>query len=152
VGELGIGNNAGPEQCPNIGGACSTKPVAVAGGLKFAALSAGGQTTCGVTLSDTTYCWGDNRYGQLGNGTKINASEPVQVVGLDAPSTVASVALSPDAAAIVPGATVQLSATTRDANGSLLLGRSISWSSADPAVATVDVNGLVTGVGSGQRR
>ncbi len=79
-GQLGTGNNTGPEQC-SAGNPCSTRPVAVTGGLRFAGLSAGGQVTCGVTPSGTTYCWGDNRYGQLGNGTTINSSEPVQVAG-----------------------------------------------------------------------
>ena len=150
LGQLGIGNYGGSDQCVSqLGGACSAKPVPVTGGVKFAALSAGGQTSCGVTLSGNTYCWGDNRYGQLGNGTKTNVNEPVEVVGFGAPPSVASVAMSLHAAAIVPGGTVQLAATTRDANGSLLLGRSVSWSSANPTVAIVDPNGLVSGVATG---
>ncbi|MEX2157053.1 MAG: Ig-like domain-containing protein [Gemmatimonadales bacterium] len=149
-GQLGTGDANGPEkeacyqQTP-----CSTRPVPVAGGLRFAALSAGGQTTCGVTQGGTTYCWGDNRYGQLGNGTTINSSEPVQVVGLGAPPPVAFVTVSPESAAIVVDGTTHLSATTRDANGTLLVGRPISWTSGNGAVATVDANGLVMGVGTG---
>ncbi len=34
-------------------------PVAVAGGLQFASLWAGGRRTCGVTTSGTAYCWGE---------------------------------------------------------------------------------------------
>ena len=84
-GELGIGTNTGPERCEAAFGVCSTKPVAVSGGLRFVALSAGGETTCGLTLSGATYCWGRNENGQVGNGTKANANSPVQVVGLAAP-------------------------------------------------------------------
>ncbi len=146
-GQLGTGSNTGPELCASS--PCSTRPVPVAGGLRFAGLSASGQVTCGVTLSGTTYCWGDNRYGQLGNGTTINSSEPVQVVGLGAPAPVASVTITPDSATLVVGGTAHLSATTRDANGLLLLGRPIAWTSGNAAVATVDANGLVTGVGTG---
>src|SRR5207248_2626643 len=35
-------------------------PVAVSGGLTFAAVSAGGYYTCGVTPSGAAYCWGNN--------------------------------------------------------------------------------------------
>ena len=35
--------------------------------LVFASVSAGGYHTCGVTTDGTTYCWGRNEDGQLGN-------------------------------------------------------------------------------------
>ena len=44
---------------------------------------------------------------------------------------------------------MQLTATTYDANGNVLSGRVITWSSGTPAVATVNGNGLVTGVSAG---
>jgi alpha-tubulin suppressor-like RCC1 family protein len=80
-GELGIGTTTGPEQC-TVGGTpvpCSTKPVAVGGGLTFYTVSAGNFFTCGV--SSMAYCWGDNTYGQLGNGSTTNSSTPVAVAG-----------------------------------------------------------------------
>jgi len=47
-----------------------TSPVAVAGGLTFAAVSSGGgATTCGVTTAGAAFCWGINTVGQLGIGT-----------------------------------------------------------------------------------
>ena len=46
----------------------SDAPVAVAGGLQFAYLKAGELSTCGVTPAGVAYCWGDNEYGQLGDG------------------------------------------------------------------------------------
>ncbi len=55
--ELGIGSNTGPEQCPD-GGPCSTRPVPVAGGLTFSALSVGWWRTCGLTAAGEAYCWG----------------------------------------------------------------------------------------------
>jgi alpha-tubulin suppressor-like RCC1 family protein len=42
-------------------------PVAVAGGLKFTALSAGNEFTCGIATTGDTYCWGRNDQGQLGD-------------------------------------------------------------------------------------
>ena len=47
------------------------------------------------------------------------------------------------------GATTQLTATVRDQRGDVMTGVSISWSSANPAVATVNSSGLVTSVGNG---
>ena len=58
---------------------------------------------------------------------------------------VASVAVAPASASMTIGGTVQLSATTRDANGQVLTGRSVTWASANPDLATVSATGLVTG-------
>jgi alpha-tubulin suppressor-like RCC1 family protein len=55
-------------------------PVAVAGGLQFTSLWAGGRRTCGVTTSGTAYCWGEDRYGALGDGTGINRTTPTPVL------------------------------------------------------------------------
>src|SRR3989454_1145258 len=62
---------------------------------------------------------------------------------------VASVDVSPATAAIYPNATVQLSATPKDAAGTPLTGRTVTWTTSDTTVATVDVNGLVTGKAAG---
>ncbi len=45
--------------------------------------------------------------------------------------------------------TVQLAATPFDVHGNSLGGRDIVWSSSDADVATVDINGLVSGVADG---
>src|SRR3989449_3763017 len=58
---------------------------------------------------------------------------------------VASVDVSPATAAIYPNATVQLTATPKDAAGTPLSGRTVTWTTSNATVATVDVNGLVTG-------
>jgi hypothetical protein len=60
---------------------CSTVPVAVAGGLRFATLSTGTSHTCGLTAGGAAYCWGDNSSGQLGDGTQTHRSTPVAVAG-----------------------------------------------------------------------
>jgi alpha-tubulin suppressor-like RCC1 family protein len=57
-------------------------PVAVAGGLRFRQVIAGrGSHTCGVTIGGRAYCWGRNKYGQLGDGTEYRPLAPVAVVG-----------------------------------------------------------------------
>ena len=37
--------------------------------------------TCGLTAGGTVYCWGDNRKGQLGDGTGGARARPVAVAG-----------------------------------------------------------------------
>ena len=62
---------------------------------------------------------------------------------------VATVTVSPAAAAVQPGQTVQLTATTKDANGNTLTGRTVTWASNNNPAATVSSSGLVTGVATG---
>ncbi|HEX9562843.1 MAG TPA: putative Ig domain-containing protein [Gemmatimonadaceae bacterium] len=69
------------------------------------------------------------------------------VVTVRAP--VASVVLSVDTASVAIGATLQLTATLRDAQGATLGARSLAWSSSSPS-ATVSTSGLATGVQVGQ--
>ena len=63
---------------------------------------------------------------------------------------VATVSVVPVAQTIAPGETLQLEATTKDAAGTTLADRDISWSSSNQGVATVSSDGLVTGVADGE--
>src|SRR6185437_8810979 len=63
--------------------------------------------------------------------------------------SVASVTVSPATASVVAGQTVQLTATPKDANGTALTGRVVTWSSSNTAVASVNASGLVTGGAAG---
>lgn len=69
----------------NGGGADRTTPVAVSG-LSGAAVAivagATGSHSCALLADATVQCWGNNRYGQLGNGTTTNSTVPVTVSGL----------------------------------------------------------------------
>src|SRR4029077_16523314 len=62
---------------------------------------------------------------------------------------VASVTVSPATASITVGATTQLTATAKDANGTALSGRVVAWATSNAAVATVSASGLVKGAGAG---
>lgn len=52
---------------------------------------------------------------------------------------VASVAISPDSAAVLAGSSVAMYAETRDAAGTLLSGREVLWKTLDPEIASVSL-------------
>src|SRR5262249_21229075 len=58
-------------------------PAGATTGDSVKQISAGESHTCAVRTDGTAWCWGDNRYGQLGDGTRGDASfnrlHPVQV-------------------------------------------------------------------------
>jgi len=62
---------------------------------------------------------------------------------------VATVTVSPASASVPVGQTLQLTATPKDASGTPLSGRVVTWASGSLAVATVTGNGLVSGVTAG---
>jgi len=79
-GELG-GRPA--ETCLTPGGVepCSRTPIAVGGGRRFIAISAGARHVCALAPDSTAFCWGNNSMGQLGNGTPTDTALPVAVLG-----------------------------------------------------------------------
>jgi alpha-tubulin suppressor-like RCC1 family protein len=79
TGELGIGNNTGPEATPV---AHSSRPVPVAGSLSFRHVAPGTQHACGVTTDNHIFCWGSNRRGAVGDSsTALVRLRPTRVVG-----------------------------------------------------------------------
>src|SRR2546428_331567 len=54
----GLGAGTGPRR---------SRPVLVAGGVTFAAVSAGALHSCGISTAGAAYCWGYNTFGQLGD-------------------------------------------------------------------------------------
>src|SRR6266566_1401407 len=71
------------------------------------------------------------------------------ITGSQPPAPVATVTLTPGSATVNEGQTLQLAATLKDANGNILTGRSITWSSSNTSAASVNGTGLVTGVTAG---
>src|SRR6266566_2823478 len=62
---------------------------------------------------------------------------------------VASVTVSPASASVQAGQAVQLTATPKDASGNPLTGRTVTWTSSNTSVATVNSSGLVSCVVAG---
>jgi alpha-tubulin suppressor-like RCC1 family protein len=91
-GELGVGN---------VTSLKSTTPVAVSGLTGAIALALGGNHTCALLSGGAVDCWGENFYGQLGNGTTTG---PVTSMGgLPCNPTPAPVPNLPQATAVVAG-------------------------------------------------
>lgn len=59
----------------------ASTPVAVAqpGGVSWSSLGSAGYHTCALTSSGQAYCWGQNAFGELGDGTTTNRNTPVAV-------------------------------------------------------------------------
>ena len=75
-GQLGNGSN--PSTVPSRNYA-----VVVSGATERAiAVAAGGNHTCFLDNIGAVYCWGDNTYGQLGDGTYVQRTTPVAVAGI----------------------------------------------------------------------
>ena len=79
---------------------------------------------------------------ELQDTAEVTVSEP-------SVEPVAEVTVTPTAASIEAGETVQLSATSKDADGNELPGRPVTWTTSDAGVATVSETGLVTGAAEG---
>lgn len=62
-----------------VNGQAGTAGIEVA--VRFTGLSAGRAHACGVTAKGTTYCWGDDSVGQLGDGSNTASMQPVLVAG-----------------------------------------------------------------------
>ncbi|MEY4615249.1 MAG: hypothetical protein RJB66_209 [Pseudomonadota bacterium] len=45
----------------------------------FSKIDAGAQHTCGITFGGKLKCWGDNGWGQLGDGTTTNKTAPITI-------------------------------------------------------------------------
>jgi alpha-tubulin suppressor-like RCC1 family protein len=84
TGQLGDGSTAN-----------SNTPVTVYGFSSNGLLVDGGDFhTCAINYSYGLKCWGFNYFGQLGDGTTVNRSQPVDVSGLSSGVTVISAGFS----------------------------------------------------------
>lgn len=120
----------------------SSVPVNVVGLTSgVIAIATGGDAshTCAITSAHGLRCWGNNNYGQLGNGANANSGVPVDVTGLSA--GVASVAVGQENTC---ARTTAGGAKCWGSNGYGQLGNGSTTGSSVP----VDVSGLTSGVAS----
>ncbi len=66
-----------------------------------------------------------------------------------APVPVGSMEVTPGAASLFSGRSVQLSAVTKDAQGRTLAGRAVAWSSGNPGAVAITSTGLASALGFG---
>jgi alpha-tubulin suppressor-like RCC1 family protein len=69
-GQLGVGDTVSRKTATQV-----------AGGVRFASITAGFWHTCGLTAAGVAFCWGDNTYGELGLGDTLSVSSPKQIGG-----------------------------------------------------------------------
>jgi alpha-tubulin suppressor-like RCC1 family protein len=74
VGTGTLGVTSAPELTPVL-----VDTSNLPGGAKFKQLALGSTWSCGIATDDKTYCWGDNRDGQLGNNSTTDEYAPVPV-------------------------------------------------------------------------
>lgn len=62
---------------------CTLVPLRIAGNLQLAAVTVGDSVACGIDLQNHAYCWGDQKYGEIGNGISQSGTStlPVAVAG-----------------------------------------------------------------------
>ena len=158
---------------PNDGGPASSLPVAsvrvspesssVEVGQTLQ-LTAAPQDSTGHALSGRTVMWtsSDERVAtvsssgrvaalSVGSATITAASEGKRGVATITVThvRVAAVEVSPPLATLPIEQTVQFTATPKDADGTALTGRTVTWASSDERVAAVSSSGLVSGLAPG---
>lgn len=59
----------------------SAIPLAGQSPPRFTSLALGEANTCGLTAEGAAYCWGDNSFGQVGDGSRSRRTTPTAVTG-----------------------------------------------------------------------
>jgi uncharacterized protein YjdB len=77
--------------------------------------------------------------------TAVVEDRPASVMVTVLAAAVGAVVVTPEISAVTEGETVQLNVQVEDSEGRPLAGRSVTWRSSDPSVATVSTEGIVTG-------
>ncbi len=128
------------------------------------AFTARAQDSNGNTVSNVTFSWSSSAtavasidssglaLGHSAGTTQIaasvsNVTSPAATLTVTQP--IASVSISPVTATVAVGGTQQFTATAVDANGNTISGVVFAWACINAGVATINGNGLATGVAPG---
>lgn len=105
------------------------------GNLAVATVTAAGRVTAVAPGATTITASSEGRVGQVAVTVSV--------------TPVAQVVVSPTIDSIAVGTQTQLTVTLRDAGGTVLTGRTVSWSSSNPSVTTVSSTGVVRALAPG---
>ncbi|QYG93457.1 DUF4214 domain-containing protein [Iamia sp. SCSIO 61187] len=75
-----IGSSAFSVRVVDSAGRSTTRTLSIT--VAGLGVAAGHNHSCALLAGGTVKCWGDNEFGQLGNGTTTNSTTPVPVAGL----------------------------------------------------------------------
>ncbi len=141
----------------------SAPPQALSAIGETVTLTATGKNSKGNAIGDLTFTWtssnpavasvSNGQVTAVGNGSTTisaavgSATGTVQVT-VQQTATQVSVTFASDTIRAI-GDTLRASATPRDARGNAIAGGTVTWLSTNPAVATVDGNGLMTAIAEG---
>jgi uncharacterized protein YjdB len=115
-----------------------------------AAIAWSSSNPAAVTVSATGRATGVSAGSATITATSASSSgSAVVAVAAPAPVVVASVAVIFNSPSIGVGQSMQANAVARDASGTVINGRAVTWLSQDPTLASVSATGLVTGIAGG---
>ncbi len=77
----GVGGYYYPPLPPDSAIPNSAVPTLVRGGQRFSDVTVGALMMCALDSEGRAYCWGDNWFGELGDGTTITKRGPSAVIG-----------------------------------------------------------------------
>ena len=156
------GDSSGPPAVASVDILGPTADIQIGGTVQ---LSATAKDAKGNTLTNKTVTWTTSSNavatvstsglvtGVAGGTASITASvdgktasRSVAVIS----SPIATIAVTAASTALAIGGTTQATAVLRDGPGNVITGRTVTWSSSNTGVATVNATGLVTGVGQGK--
>ena len=158
------GPSSTPPQCVVSAVAVTPSTLSVVAGSTGTLTAAVTQTNCtNLTTTWTSANTAIATVSSAGVVTGVTAGGPVavtataggvsgsaQVTITPAAIPIASISLSQTSAGLQIGQTLQLTATARDGGGNALTGRTFTWTSSNPAAASVTSQGLVLAVANGQ--
>ncbi len=84
------GNNRNGQLGNGVISEAQLTPVQVTGLSGVTKIAAGGTFSLALRKDRTVWAWGNNTYGELGNGTTADSSVPVQVTGLSQVTSIAA--------------------------------------------------------------